>query len=168
MRNPYKKRKTILKMVENDPGVGFLDIQKETGYGNGVLSHHLKMLESKNLIRILRAERKMWAFPINSDPSEDVLRIYLRKETCQKILLLLMRQNTATFSHICNEIKKSPSTTSITLKTLVENGLVKKIPGFVVRYCLEDHDRTVDIISKTKISKTDVLKDRFADTFSYL
>ena len=168
MRNPYQKRKTILKLVENDPGVGFLDIQKETGYGNGVLSHHLKTLENKNLIRILRAERKMWAFPVNSDPSEDVLRIYLRKETCQKILLVLIRQNTAAFSHICNEIKKSPSTTSTTLKTLVEKGLVKKIPGFAVRYCLEDHNRTVDIVSKAKISKTDILKDRFADAFSYL
>ena len=168
MRNPNEKRKTILKMVDNDPGVGFLDIQKETGYGNGVLSHHLKTLENNNLIRIQRAERKMWAFPIDSDPSEDVLRIYLRKETCQKILLLLMRQNTATFSYICNEIKKSPSTTSITLKMLVEQGLVKRIPGFTVRYCLVDHDRTVDIVNKAKISKTDVLKDRFADTFSYL
>jgi len=168
MRNPYQKRKTILKMVENDPGVGFLDIQKETGYGNGVLSHHLKILENNNLIRILRAERKMWAFPINSDPSEDTLRIYLRRETCQSILLLLLREETATFSQICNEIKKSPSTTSTTLKTLIQERLVKKIPGFGVKYCLADHDMAVGVVGKTKISKTDVLKDRFADTFSYL
>jgi len=168
MLKSLQKKKTILRVVDDNPGMGFLDIQKVTGYANGVLSHHLKILEEDNSIRIRRTKRKMWAFSINTDPNEDTLRIYLRKETCQKILLLLIRQKTAKFSDIRDEIKKSPGTTSITLKILIEKGLVKKIPGFTVQYCLEDHDKTVKIVNTAKISKTDVLKDRFADTFSYL
>ncbi|MCH9659005.1 hypothetical protein K0U27_10040 [archaeon] len=157
-----------MQIVENDPGAGFLDIQKETGYANGVLSHHLKTLEKNDLIRIKRGKRKIWVFPPHLNSDEDKIRIHIRKETCKKIIGVLLRENRVSFVHIQKNIEKSPSTTSTTLKILVQNNIVKKIPGFPSEYVLEDHDKTADIFNSIKISKADTLKDRFADTFSYL
>ena len=167
MSNPNHKKKTILKTVEDDPGAGFLDIQKETGYANGVLSYHLKTLEKNDLIRIKRGKRKIWVFPPHLNSDEDNIRIHIRKETRKKIIEVLLRENKASFVQIQKATEKSPSTTSLTLKMLVQGNIVKKIPGFPSKYILEDYDKTADIFNSIKISKTDTLKDRFADTFSY-
>ena len=169
MSNPNYKKKTILKLVESNPGVGFLDIQKETGYANGVLSHHLKTLEREDAIRIRRDKRKIWVFPLHLNPDEDNIRIHIRKETCKKIIEFLLEENKSNFIQIQKAIGKSPSTTSITLKMLIQNNVIIKIPGFPHEYALKDYDTTAQIMEMTKeISRTDLLKDRFADTFSYL
>ena len=167
MSNAYHKKKAILRLVQEDPGVGFIDIQKETGYANGVLSHHLKILEKNDHIRITRGKRKIWVFPSHLDSENDKIRIYIRKESCKRIIEFLLENDESSFVPIQKAIEKSPSTTSITLKTLVENNIVKKTPGFPHRYSLRDYKRITNVIDTIKISKSDKLKDRFADTFSY-
>ncbi|MCA9812671.1 MAG: winged helix-turn-helix transcriptional regulator [Nitrosarchaeum sp.] len=168
MSNPNHKKNIILKLVERNPGVGFLDIQKETGYANGVLSHHLKILERDDFIRIRREKRKIWVFPLHLNPDEDNIRIHIRKETCKKIIEFLLDEKKSSFIQIRKTIGKSPSTTSITLKMLIQNDIVRKIPGFTHEYALKDHDKTAHIMEMIRMSRTDLLKDRFADTFSYL
>lgn len=168
MRNPLKRKKTILNLIQSDPGVGFLEIKRTTGFAHGVLSHHLLKLERDGSIRIRRGKRKMWAFPIHSDPKEDTTRMFLRRETSKKILVFLLEKEPANFSQIQKAIQKSPSTTSIVLKVLVEKRLVSIIPGFPRKYCLKDAEITSFVVSSMNISQVDQLKDRFADTFSYL
>ncbi|MGH1522052.1 MAG: winged helix-turn-helix transcriptional regulator [Nitrosopumilus sp.] len=167
MSNANHKKKTILRLVQNDPGVGFVDIQKETGYANGVLSHHLKILEKNDHIRIARGKRKIWVFPSHLDSDNDKIRIYIRKETCRRIIDFLLENNESSFVSIQNTIEKSPSTTSTTLKMLVQNDIVKKIPGFPHKYSLIDSQKVLKVIDTIQVSKADTLKDRFADTFSY-
>ena len=167
MSNAIQKKKTILRLVQNDPGVGFIDIQKETGYANGVLSHHLKILEKNDHIRIKRGKRKIWVFPSSLDSENDKIRIYIRKETCKRIIEFLLENHAASFIPIQKAIEKSPSTTSIMLKMLVQNDIVKKTHGFPHMYSLRDSKRILEVINTTIVSKTDTLKDRFADTFSY-
>ena len=167
MSNAYHKKKTILRLVQNDPGVGFIDIQKKTGYANGVLSHHLKILEKDDHVRIRRGKRKIWVFPSHLDSENDKIRIYIRKETCKRIIEFLLENDESSFVPIQKAIEKSPSTTSIMLKALVQNSIVKKTPGFPHRYSLLESKRILDVIDTVKVSKTDALKDRFADTFSY-
>ena len=167
MSSPNYKKKTILKLVERNPGVGFLDIQKETGYANGVLSHHLKILEKNEHVRIKRGKRKIWVFPPHLDSKEDSIRIYIRKETNRKIVEFLLENNSASFVCIQKAIKRSPSTTSIVLKMLVQNNIVKKTPGFPHRYSLKDPEAILNIIDTAKAHKIETLKDRFADAFSY-
>ncbi|WP_048109551.1 winged helix-turn-helix domain-containing protein [Nitrosarchaeum koreense] len=161
------KRKTILQIVESNPGVGFIDIQKHTGYANGVLSHHLKRLENEGHIRIKHGKRKIWIFSSIVNTDNDNLLIFFRKETCQKILLFLLDVKIATFSQIRDAVEKSPSTTSVTMKMLLGEKLIRKIYGFPLKYELEDYEKTLQVIETIKPSNVDVLKDRFADTFSY-
>lgn len=167
MLRGLQKKKTILKLVEDDPGVGFIDIMKSTGYANGVVGHHLRMLEIDGSIRIKRAKRKIWVFNPTLDPNDDNIRIFLRKETCKLILVFLVERETAKFSQITEATGKSPSTVSTTLKMLIENKLIKKILGFPHKYVLEDYEKTVKILNTVEASHVDMLKDRFADTFSY-
>lgn len=167
MKKSIEKRQTILKIIEQDPGAGFIDIQKITGYANGVLSHHLKILYRDGEIRIKRERRKIWVFPSYLDSNEYMPRIFLRKETCKKILLFLLKNKTSTFSQIRNSIEKSPAMTSHALKMLSENRLIKKIHGFPHQYTLEDPNKIAILVHDIEISKIDSLKERFTDTFSY-
>ena len=101
------KKQTILKVVKENPGIGFLDVHKITGFGHGVVSHHLAMLEKEGTVRINRGKRKIWIFGSDLDPNDDNIRIALRKETCKKILNFLLDENLANFTHIQNTIGKS-------------------------------------------------------------
>ncbi|MDH3204018.1 MAG: ArsR family transcriptional regulator [Nitrosopumilus sp.] len=168
MLRGLQKRRTILKAVTRQPGMGFIDIMKSTGYANGVVSHHLDVLEKEGAIRISRSKRKIWVFDSQLDSSDDNIRIALRKETCKEILVFLLENDIATFVQIRNAIKKSPGTTSFTLKKLDELGVLKIIYGFPKKYALKDFEKTSEILDVMAVSHTDELKDRFADTFSYL
>jgi len=162
-----QKKSLILKLIEQEPGLGFTDIHKSTGLGHGVISHHLKALENEGEIRIKRGKRKIWAFHSKEDASEDLTIIFLRKETCKKILLFLLEKEKANFSQIQKNIGKSPSTTSLALKSLLEKKIVRINLRFPKQYYLEDKERVSKLVGRLKVSSSDELKDRFADTFSY-
>lgn len=161
------KKQTILKVVEENPGMGFLDIHKITGFGHGVVSHHLAMLEKEGSVRINRGKQKIWVFGSDLDPKEDNIRIAIRKETCKKILVFLLDVNCASFVQISNTISKSPGTTSVTLKKLIEHKVIKVVYGFPKKYTLENFEKTSHILDMMTLSHVDEFKDRFADTFSY-
>lgn len=93
--------------------------------------------------------------------------IALRKETCKKILVYLLNFNRADFNQLQKAIDKSSGTTSITLKKLIEQQVIKVIHGFPKKYTLEDFEKTSHILEMMDVSYSDKLKDRFADTFSY-
>lgn len=167
-----QRRKAILKLIKRSPGIGFLEIKKISGYGNGVLSHHLKNLESDDIIRIKREKQKTWIFYSDVDSSDDIIRIYLRKETCMKILQFLSKKKIANFSQIKQIIGKSPGTTSVTLKMLIEKNLVKRNyikqnTLFIPQYSLANPRKINKILKTIETSQIDILKDRFADTFSF-
>lgn len=168
MLRGLKKKQTILKVIEENPGSGFLDIHNFTGFGHGVVSHHLNTLEKEGHVRINREKRNIWVFQSSFDPDDDKIVIALRKETCKKILLFLLESGSSDFSHIQNTIKKSPGTLSYTLKNLVEQDVVKIVHGFPKKYVLKDVTKTQELLDRLTVSNTDKLKDRFADTFSYL
>lgn len=161
------KKQTILKVVEENPGMGFLDIHKITGFGHGVVSHHLAMLEKEGSVRINRGKQKIWVFGSDLDPKEDNIRIAIRKETCKKILVFLLDVNRASFVQISHTISKSPGTTSVTLKKLIEHKVIKVVYGFPKEYTLENFEKTSHILDTMTLSHVDEFKDRFADTFSY-
>ena len=168
MNRGLAKKRAVLKAVEENPGAGFIDLMKLTGFANGVLSHHLGVLEKEGVVRINHWKRKIWVFKSELDPNEDNIRISFRKETCKQILLHLLNENSANLQQIQEAIKKSPATTSGTLKKLVYLQVIQIIPGFPKKYTLVDFEKTTKILNSITVTQTDELKDRFADTFSYL
>lgn len=166
-RKPTQKRNNICAIVEKSPGSCYSDIQKESGLVNGILSHHINILEKNEHIRIRRENRKTWFFPPDSDPKNDFLLIYSKKETYRKILTFLLQEKQATFNEIRKNIGKSPSTTSLALSNLIQRNLIKKTQDLKKRYELYDYAQTLELLSKAEPKTRDKIKDRFADTFSY-
>ena len=165
---PTQKRKKICTIIEENPGYCYCDIQKKLGLVNGILSHHIKILEKNQHIRIRRENRKTWFFPSDSNPKDDFLLIYSKKETYRKILTFLLQEKQADFKEIRQNIEKSPSTTSIALSNLLQRNIIKKTQDFKKRYELYDYDQALELLSKAEPKTSDKIKDRFADTFSYL
>ena len=89
------------------------------------------------------------------------------KETCRSILIFLLNKQAATFVEIVQASHKSPATTSYTLKQLVHNNVIKKIPGFQKKYALCDPQLTKHLLDELDITPIDTMADRFADSFSY-
>lgn len=164
---PNLKREKICKTIQDRPGSNFQGLLKWTGLGNGVLSFHLRRLEVEGDIRVKRRGRSTWFFPTHSDPARDWIIINLRKETCRDILVYLLNNESATFVEITGVVNKSPATISYTLKHLVSNNVVKKIPGFQKRYALYNYLLTKQLLDEMTITLIDSMTERFADSFSY-
>ena len=164
---PKQKREKICTVIRENPGLNYQSLLRHTGFVNGVLSHHLKRLETEGMLRAKRKGRTVWFFPVLSDPSKDWLIINLRKETCKNILVFLLNKQAATFVEITQASRKSPATISYTLKHLVHNNVIKKIPGFQKKYSLCDPQLTKHLLDELDITPIDTMTDRFADSFSY-
>ncbi|MGI0003243.1 MAG: winged helix-turn-helix transcriptional regulator [Nitrosopumilaceae archaeon] len=161
------KVRTILKVISENPGIWYSELKRTTGYPHGTLSHHLSKLKSDKKIIAERFGRQTWFFDPQIGPHEINVIIHLRKETTKKILAFLLEARKATFKEIRDKIKKSPSTTSLALTHLIEHGLIRRIP-LIAKYELVDEKNTLNALKKIEPSVADTLKDRFADTFSYL
>ena len=161
------KRQKICLTIEENPGYNYQDLLKDTGFPNGILSHHLKSLEKNGLVRVKRKKRMTWFFSPNSDPIEDELRIHLRKETYRKILIYLLENKEITHKRMIRILEKSPSTVSYTIGNLLESNLVRRTLNFRKTYSLVDPELTRIILENTETTPVDTLKDRFADSFSY-
>ena len=162
-----QKRKTICAIIQQNQGFSYCDIQKKTGLVNGILSHHIKILEKNNSIRIRRENRKTWFFLPDSDPKDDFLLIYSKKETYRKIIMFLLQEKQADFNEIRQNIGKSPSTASIALANLIQRNLIKKTQDFKKRYEMCNYDQALALLSKAEPTTSDKIKEMFADTFSY-
>ena len=157
----------IIKVIEKNPGIGFSEIVRETGFANGILFYYLYKMEKNGTIKIRRGKRRTWLFPHDVTEEEKDILINLRKETAGRILYLLIEKKKSTFKEILKEAKKSKPTVSLTLSQLIEYDIVKRNPGFTVTYELKDYNKTLDVASKIKPELKDRMTDRFADTFSY-
>lgn len=59
------RRKKIFELVNNKPGVYFMDISKELGLSQGVLSHHLNMLEKFEFVRSMQDGKYRRFYPFD-------------------------------------------------------------------------------------------------------
>ncbi|HZS74112.1 MAG TPA: helix-turn-helix domain-containing protein [Candidatus Nitrosotalea sp.] len=159
---------TIVKIVENNPGIHYSDLIKITGLTHGVTSHYLFRMERMKIIRIRRDSRRAFIFSNQSPLAFDNILIHLRKETAGMILAFLLEKKSSSFSEIRKMCGKSPSTVSLTLTHLIEQNLVRRIPGISQNYELADCNLTLKALDMINPRKFDSMKDRFADTFSFL
>lgn len=138
----------LMQVIEDSPGIRFCEIMRRTGMKNGVLSHHLRTLERAGRIRVMRSARQ--TSYSTRETSEGQLRVAgaLQKSTPRAILLALAAEDGRRFSEIVDCCGKSPSTVSLYLKQLINDGLVAaKKPGFAKRYyiaCRSEVDRLVE------------------------
>ena len=113
----------FLNLINQNPGIRYLELKSLTGFSNGVVSHYLHQLESQSLIKSVRTPRVSCFYPIcSSELSQKIFR-RLRQVTPQKIILALIQKNHS-FRSLVKEVKKAPSTVSTYTTKLIHDGIV--------------------------------------------
>ena len=129
----------IKQIIEQNPGIQFREIMRSSGLKNGVLSHYLGKLEKNGLVKVIRGPRQARFFPPHISEDESIVIKALRKQTPRDLLLALVKEDGLEFSQLVKEVKKSPSTVSLYLSQLVDDGLVTvKFISLKKRYYIKE------------------------------
>ena len=113
----------FLNLINQNPGIRYLELKSLSGFNNGVVSHYLHQLESQSLIKSVRTPRVSCFYPMcSSELSQKIFR-RLRQVTPQKIILALIQKNHS-FRSLVKEVKKAPSTVSMYTTKLIHAGIV--------------------------------------------
>jgi len=135
----------IQQIIEKNPGIQFREIMRTSGLKNGVLSHYLGKLEKNGIIKATRGPRQIRFYTPQITEDESIVIKALRKQTPHDLILALIKEDGLEFSQLVKEVKKSPSTVSLYLSQLVEDGLVEiKLIQLKKRY----HIKARDLIDK--------------------
>ncbi|KAF6246041.1 winged helix-turn-helix transcriptional regulator [Nitrosopumilus sp. b2] len=135
----------IQDIIEKNPGIQFREIMRSSGLKNGVLSHYLDKLERNGIIKADRGPRQVRFYPPQITEDESIVIKALRKQTPRDLLLTLVKEDGLEFSQLVKQVNKSPSTVSLYLSQLVDDGLVEtKFVQLKKRY----HIKVRDLIDK--------------------
>ena len=135
----------IQLIIEQNPGIQFRQIMRSSGLKNGVLSHYLGKLEKNGIIKVVRGSRQVRFYPPKITEEESIVIKALRKQTPRDLLLALVKEDGLEFSQLVKEVNKAPSTVSLYLSQLVEDGLVEtSYVELKKRY----HIKAIDLIDK--------------------
>ena len=115
----------LQKIIEQNPGIQFRQIMRSSGLKNGVLSHYLGKLEKSGIVKVIRGPRQARFYPPKITEDESIVIKALRKQTPRDLLLALVENDGLEFSQLVKAVKKSPSTVSLYLSQIVEDGLVE-------------------------------------------
>ena len=131
----------IQQIIEENPGIQFREIMRSSGLKNGVLSHYLGKLEKNGIVKVIRGPRQARFYPPQITEDESIAIKSLRKQTPRDLLLALIKDDGLEFSQLVREVKKSPSTVSLYLSQLVEDGLVEiRLVQLKKRYHIKARD----------------------------
>jgi predicted transcriptional regulator len=131
----------IQQIIEQNPGIQFREIMRSSGLKNGVLSHYLVKLEKNGIVKAIRSPRQARFYPPQITEEESIVIKALRKQTPRDLLLALIKDEGLEFSQLVKEVKKSPSTVSLYLSQIVEDGLVEiRLFRLKKRYYIKTRD----------------------------
>jgi predicted transcriptional regulator len=121
----YSIDATLLKHIEEYPGLRYRQLLRLTNIVNGVLSYHLKQLERSKQIRVNRTKSKETRYYSINTPNEEFYIIgYMRNKPSRRIISYLLEHHSCTFNEIVEYTGKAPSTISWHLKRLKDAGIV--------------------------------------------
>lgn len=115
----------LVSIISKNPGIKFREIMRETGMKNGVLSHYLGKLEKSGSVQVQRESRQTRFYPLHVTLDESKIIKALRRTTPRDIIYSLMLSENLEFNEIVKKISKAPSTVSLYLSQLVEDGIIK-------------------------------------------
>ena len=120
------RRKTVLEIVNKNPGIRFNEIMRVSNIRNGTLSHYVKKLEDEKSIELERTPRVTRLYPAGISAEEAKICKYMTKSSQKKLILFLLKKGTATSLEIRDFIKKSPSVVSVNLNELFKEKIIEK------------------------------------------
>ena len=124
------RKDTVFNIIKKIPGISYNEIGRETSLSNGVVSHYLiKLMDSGEVEKDGTIRGKYFLKDI---PKRDrAIITLLRNKTNNEIFKLLMKNfndgKIVTQNEISKKIKKSASTTSVSLKNLQRNNIIERV-----------------------------------------
>ena len=154
----------LQQIIEQNPGIQFRQIMRSSGLKNGVLSYYLGKLEKSGIVKVIRGPRQARFYPPKITEDESVVIKALRKQTPRDLLLALIENDGLEFSQLVKIVKKSPSTVSLYLSQIVEDGLVEiRIVKLKKRYHIKARDLIDKLIEDYRPSLLDKPTSGFED-----
>ena len=111
------RREKILKIIKNNPGIGFNGIVRKTKLSNGVISHYILQLLKDGEIVKSGVRAKYFHYKI-SEKDKKFLISLSNNSNYEIIKLLLKTRSPVSAERITKAIEKSRSTVSVNLKRL--------------------------------------------------
>ena len=159
----------LVKHIEQTPGIRYRELLRLTGLVNGVLTHHLAVLEKANIIKVYRESRLTRYYPVGVSDKESAILKFVRHEPTREILLFILENETCTFNEIVDHTGKAPSTVSSHLKRLKEAGIVSVRYGeYYQLYCIVEGDLVAEVFSKYTVSFLDKVVDNYTEMLEEL
>jgi predicted transcriptional regulator len=108
----HPNRSSIYAYIQEKPGVHIGEIVDNIGLNRGTLRHHLKILESENMIEAQHDRGKVWYFQSNSTSEEEKqIILALQNEMIRKIICNVLEEE-------CNTNKDLVQATGISKGTI--------------------------------------------------
>jgi len=156
----------ILELINKNPGISFSEIMRETGFKNGVLSHHLSKIEESGQVLVQRSPRVARVYPCGIKVQEAQLIKNLRNPTMKKIIISLLHKRLS-FKEITKKAGKSQGTVSVYLKEMTEQNIInRKLHENDLFFELVDSVYVREIIAKHQTSLFERTADNISDIFS--
>jgi predicted transcriptional regulator len=142
----------LLEHINNSPGIRYRQLQRATGFANGVLAYHLKILEKSRRLKVnrYRTRKSTRYYPLNTTAQESRIMEYLRRTTTRKILLFLLDRDRCTSNDIMQHIKKVRSTISWHLSWLRKARVISVRTGLPQTYRLREKNLVAKLMNKSQ------------------
>ena len=159
----------LQQIIEENPGIQFREIMRSSGLKNGVLSHYLTKLEKYGVIKVIRGPRQTRFYPPKITEDESKIIKALRRNTPRNLILALLQNDGLEFNSLVTQVNKSPSTVSLYLTQLVNDGLVEiKLDNLKKRYYIKARDIIDQLIDDYRPSLFEKPTSGFEDIFNSL
>lgn len=145
-----ESKSILLKHINNSPGITYSELQRATGFANGVTAYHLMILEKSRRIKVnrYRTRKSTRYYPLNTTAKESRIIEYLRRPTTRKILLFLLDHDRCTYNDIMQHTKKVRSTISWHLSWLRKAGIITVRSGVIQTYRLINKSLVARLMNK--------------------
>lgn len=119
------KKRMLLKYINNSPGIRYRELLRATGFPNGVMAYHLKILEKSKQMKVSRQYRKITRYyPLKTTAKESRIIEFMKRPTDRRIILFILQHDRCQFNDIELYIKRASSTVSWHLSRLREAGII--------------------------------------------
>jgi predicted transcriptional regulator len=119
-----KNRRMILGLINEMPGIRYMELKRITGLAYGTLTYHLSRLEGEGRIKVVRTTRKSRYYPACMSELEANIIDCLRNSTCKSILSVLLEHEYVTLQMLMKTLKNGKSTIRYHIDRLMSIGVI--------------------------------------------
>ena len=165
MPEPDSVREKVLNFIENNPGVHFREIQRQTGTAVGQLEYHLYSLEKEGVIKGRKDGKFVRFFSLSASALQNNIFFYLRSNRGKEIMFQILRGDIREDTLYPKNERKREEALAI-LAELESAGIVSKSSdsGKTV-YSLRKREDIIGILLKFRESFVDYAANNLINLF---